>query len=602
MCSTVMWLWKYKVLLVCLGAVQGGEDGLFHVEGEEQYFMSEPSDLVATVGETVALPCRVRNRQGPCQWTREGLGLGMELDLPAYPRFSMADGTCDLTMSPILPQDEGHYKCQVLATPGSAPLSSEPALVTVLAEPGQPHIAQATLGDVLEVTVGHIITLNCESMGGKPAAEIRWTYADGREVSNGVTHKTDVMEDTKTYRTESQLTMKVLHDMTLNCEAMSSAFPTQKQTSLHIRLLHRPRVHLRVNTDKVKEGMTVEIVCSAEVYPAITRYRWFINRQEIQGERGRILRIEEIPRAYDGIQIMCRGSNKVGYDEADTVLTVGFAPQVVTHPRDRVAKEGDAVTFHCVGVGKPPPAYVWLSSSSKKVVSFTQNLTVTASKASELNYICRVFSDGFQPADSKPASLKILSQPDIISLGYKETPRGKLIHCSVKSDSKETKIVWLKGSDPINTEKDEHEIIDTNDGLFHHSYLVFKSKQNENVRYSCFASNEAGSVTQDAPELYGEHWILYVLIFVLIIVLLIIALVSIVAAKFRRLQRESVEKMEQEKKKKSACLEEQPCLGFNNTNHGFVVGGLTPNVSWHSFHTMSSALAQAATTEPPRIH
>lgn len=594
-----MWLWLHTVFL---GFNAGSciKNGVFNRQG--QYFIGEPSDFVGTSGETVTLPCRVGNRQGPCQWTRDGLGLGMELDLPAYPRLTMSADSCDLTMFPVLPQDEGVYLCQVLAVPGSPPLSSQPALVTVLAEPGQPHIAQATLGDVIEVTVGQMITLDCESLGGKPAADIQWTYADGTVLSDGVTHQTERMEDNKTYRTASQVAMQALHDMTLTCMATSSAFQTQKTSSLHIRLLHIPQVHLHVNTDSVKEGMTVEILCSAEVYPPISNYRWFINRQEIRGEQDRILRIERISRAYDQVQVTCRGANRVGEDEASTVLTVGFAPQVVTHPTNTVAKSGDTVTFHCAGVGNPPPAYVWISSSSKEVVGFTQNLTVTAIPGTELDYVCRVFSDGFKPADSRPASLRILSRPDILTLSYKETPKGNLIHCSVKSDSKETKIVWLRGGNPINVGEDNHEIIFTNDGTFHHSYLVFKSNQTEKVKYSCSASNEAGNIIQDAPLFYSSHDIIYILVPIIVTIILVTILVVIVVLMVRRTQQASVEKMEHAKKLQSAGLEGQPCLGFNNTNHGFVVGGLTPNVSWHNFNTISTVMAQAVSSEQPSHH
>jgi len=557
----------------------------------KQYFIREPSDVIGHAGETLTLICRVGNRRGPCQWTRDGLGLGVDLDLPAYPRFSMSSDTCDLSMYPVLPHDEGVYKCQVLAVPGSAPLTSGPAQVTMIAEPGQPHIAQATLGDVMEVEVGKTVTLQCESLGGKPAAAIQWSYADGTVLSDSVSQDIAVMEDKATYRTVSHLTIQPNEDLTVICTATSIAVPTKKTTQLNVQVMHMPRVHLSLSTTRVMEGTTVEITCSSEVYPALESYKWFINRQEIRGEHERTLRLEEISRAYDKVEITCRGSNKVGHDEATLGLTVEFAPKVFTHPHDIFAVEGDSVTFHCAGVGNPPPAYVWIDRNSKEVLSFSQNLKIVASTDTELEYMCRVFSEGFQHVDSRPASLTLIRRPDILTVNYKEVGGETLVHCSVKSASEDTKISWLRDGETIEIDDVDYEIIYNKDVLFHHSYLVMKSKGTEGTKYSCLASNEVGSDRLDAPLVSSEWDPIYILAPVILSVIVVCALVSSAVCIFKRIQKASVEKMEAEKKLQFLAVESQPCLSTcNNTNLGFVKGGLTPNVSWHSFNTISSLM------------
>ena len=48
----------------------------------------------------------------------------------------------DLTQ-PVLPLDEGVYRCQVGGAGGVAPVQSAPASLTVNCEPGRPYIVQA---------------------------------------------------------------------------------------------------------------------------------------------------------------------------------------------------------------------------------------------------------------------------------------------------------------------------------------------------------------------------------------------------------------------------------------------------------------------------
>ena len=55
-----------------------------------QAFLREPFDQIATVGEHVTLPCRVVNKKGVLQWTRDGFGLGTDRNLTGYNRYKMS--------------------------------------------------------------------------------------------------------------------------------------------------------------------------------------------------------------------------------------------------------------------------------------------------------------------------------------------------------------------------------------------------------------------------------------------------------------------------------------------------------------------------------
>ena len=56
----------------------------------EQAFLREPFDQIASVGEHVTLPCRVVNKRGVLQWTRDGFGLGTDRNLTGYHRYKMS--------------------------------------------------------------------------------------------------------------------------------------------------------------------------------------------------------------------------------------------------------------------------------------------------------------------------------------------------------------------------------------------------------------------------------------------------------------------------------------------------------------------------------
>ena len=68
-------------LLLCLSPVWGQP---------EQAFLREPFDQMASVGEHVTLPCRVVNKKGVLQWTRDGFGLGTDRNLTGYHRYRMS--------------------------------------------------------------------------------------------------------------------------------------------------------------------------------------------------------------------------------------------------------------------------------------------------------------------------------------------------------------------------------------------------------------------------------------------------------------------------------------------------------------------------------
>lgn len=65
-----------------------------------QRFAMEPQDQTAIVGSRVTLPCRVVDKVGSLQWTKDDFGLGEHRNLSGFDRYSM-----------IGSDEEGKYDC-----------------------------------------------------------------------------------------------------------------------------------------------------------------------------------------------------------------------------------------------------------------------------------------------------------------------------------------------------------------------------------------------------------------------------------------------------------------------------------------------------------
>lgn len=141
---------------------------------QNQRFAMEPQDQTAVVGARVTLPCRVINKQGTLQWTKDDFGLGTSRDLSGFERYAMVgsdeEGDYSLDIYPVMLDDDARYQCQVSPGPEGQPaIRSTFAGLTVLVPPESPKITQ---GDVIYATEDRKVEIECVSVGGKPAAEV----------------------------------------------------------------------------------------------------------------------------------------------------------------------------------------------------------------------------------------------------------------------------------------------------------------------------------------------------------------------------------------------------------------------------------------------
>ena len=72
----------FRLLVLLMPAVEP-------LVGVEQRFAMEPQDQTAIVGSRVTLPCRIINKTGVLQWTKDDFGLGTHRNLSGFDRYSM---------------------------------------------------------------------------------------------------------------------------------------------------------------------------------------------------------------------------------------------------------------------------------------------------------------------------------------------------------------------------------------------------------------------------------------------------------------------------------------------------------------------------------
>ena len=80
------------------------------------------------------------------------------------------EGDFTLDIHSVRLEDDAQFQCQVGAAPGVEPVRSRYARLTVTVRPEPPVILQ---GDVIRTQEDRVLSLECVSRGGKPAAEVQ---------------------------------------------------------------------------------------------------------------------------------------------------------------------------------------------------------------------------------------------------------------------------------------------------------------------------------------------------------------------------------------------------------------------------------------------
>lgn len=476
---------------------------LVMTKNEQQFFTKEPSDVSATQGEKVTLPCQVENKGGVLQWTRDGFGLGQNRSLPGFPRMSMVGSNAakdwDLEISPVLLEDEAVYQCQVLATGEMHPIRSRTARLIVMIPSGLPVIRN---GPLVTMTEGKETNLSCHAEGGKPAAQLEWRV-DGVNIKN-IQTKTEKIPRSLTFKTISHLTLvptKSDDGLTISCLISS----TDKSSEVVISVMHKPDVKLSRVKEKnnIVEGENVVFNCDSSARPSDVLYTWMVDDEEkIHAQAQQNFQIGHITRQFHNSRVTCMARNKIGVGQDQELLKIFYGPRIILHPISQSANEDKTVELECDADGNPKPSISWFKVNTTESLGTGRVLAFNLSKATIGSYYCTADSTMFTTVDtSHIARVSITTGPAITS------PQDQLatqlhsqteVRCVADTSAQDTNVTWSFKGDKI-TPGGKYFIENiVKEDQFESILSISETEEDDFGYYQCIVENAIG---RDSKEI-----------------------------------------------------------------------------------------------------
>ncbi|XP_069957739.1 irregular chiasm C-roughest protein-like isoform X3 [Cherax quadricarinatus] len=427
---------------------------LLGLEGS-QHFATQPTPQTAVVGSTVVFPCRVINKVGHLQWTKDGFGLGTERDLFGFSRYAMIgsddEGDFSLRIQPVLLEDDGLYQCQVSASDGVPGIRSQGARLTVYVPPDPPKVTPPTL----TATAGVPTTVRCESSGGRPAPEVQWVDESRREsISTGWTSQQHPLEDGKRVLVVSSLTFtprRSHHNSSLTCLTSNQA-------------LSHPLT------------------------------RWYHNDQLLANVTTSVHTLYKISRKLHQHSVSCEVSNKVGTSKKTQMLQVLYRPVFRILPRDVMAETGTEVTLRCDVDSNPPSSITWLRHGSDKILGSGSELRVVVESATAGVYVCVAAVRGFPQLEGR-LRLLVKGPPTIVSAGEQRGRMGDTVNleCNTVSIPSPIRVTWTYNGKEIDLSDPRYAVVEDRQGEGLRNVLVIRDAVSHDFgAYNCSVVNEYG--------------------------------------------------------------------------------------------------------------
>ncbi|XP_017777803.1 PREDICTED: irregular chiasm C-roughest protein-like isoform X2 [Nicrophorus vespilloides] len=472
---------------------------------KDQKFAMEPQDQTAVVGSRVTLPCRVIDKSGNLQWTKDDFGLGTHRNLSGFERYSMIgsdeEGDFSLDIYPVMLDDDARYQCQVAPGPlGQPGIRSHFATITVLVQPDPPKIVQ---GDYLVTTEDREIELECVSYGGKPAAEITWIDGMGNVLNEGIETIVDELADGRRFTTKSILKLtprKQHHNTTFTCQAQNTAERTHRSAKLKLEVKYAPKVTVSIlsgaaSSGRIQEGAEVHLGCKADANPAEVTYRWFLNEELLIGDYTTELVLHNVSRKHHDAIIKCEVHNAVGKSEETETLDISYGPQFRSKPRSIQADLGASVTLTCDVDGNPFPDITWYHEDGTRIISTNANLTLRVDTESAGRYYCKAHVAGFQDMDIRAeAAIYLKGPPSIVSHRKQFGIEGDnvRVECTAFSIPAPERVIWTFNGREVDHDQDYSILEDPQPEGIKSTLIIRESQEKHFGVYNCSVSNPYG--------------------------------------------------------------------------------------------------------------
>uniref|UniRef100_A0A8C0HAF7 Kirre like nephrin family adhesion molecule 2 n=1 Tax=Chelonoidis abingdonii TaxID=106734 RepID=A0A8C0HAF7_CHEAB len=448
------------------------------------YFFQQPMDQVIVAGQSVTLACVVVGYQGMVQWTKDGLALGGERDLPGWSRYSIVGdpvaGQHNLRIESAELGDDAVYECQAT----QAALRSQRAQLTVLLPPNDPVIQN---GPIVRVQASVPYNLTCQVSGAKPAPEISW-YRNG-QLQDSALYAKDGKQATAI---STLLLTPSTQDMgsTYTCHVANPAAPVGKQTSITLDVLYPPTVILSVQPQTVAEGGKVSFLCTATANPEVTGYRWAKGGVVIAEANGDSYEAR-VDHSFFTQPVSCEVANVVGSTNVSTLVDVHFGPLLVSQPKPLTVDVGADASFTCTWAGNPPLTLAWTKKESGVVSDLPAVHLRTGVSLCWGRGMSRCRPPLILPSP-------IAGPPIITTESSQQTVLGDKarLECLVRSTPPPDRIVWAWGERVLDSGSEQRFTVDTaltEQGVL--SALLIQPTHLEDFAqpYNCTAWNRFGA-------------------------------------------------------------------------------------------------------------
>ncbi|XP_067679374.1 kin of IRRE-like protein 1 isoform X1 [Haliotis asinina] len=429
----------------------------------QQRFIIEPQDTSAIEGSTAILKCKVANMVGGLQWTRDSFALGMDRNLPGFPRYQMIGGQTqvgsetigehNLKITEVNLEDDAEYQCQVGATESVQGIRSHTAKLNVLLPPDRPRIEN---GMRVAVVVGRLANITCRANNGKPSATITW-HMDGQRLTEMIYSRSIPKVNDKRVDSVGIITVNATKEdegRRIECKAENEAMVLPFSTFATLDVQYPPYITMMTNLSRtIREYDYIRIFCRVEAAnPRGITWRWLRNGRILHGETRDVLDIPSISRAYHQNTITCEGSNQVGSTRKNKELNVEFGPLFVGDPQHTAVNLNQPATLRCDATGNPPPSIIWTKKGSRHPQGSSPELRIPKVGEGNLGvYVCTANVLGFNSI-SREIYLLQNAPPTIMSevKQYAVTGENAEVECMAMSVPKPDKIIWMRDGIPIN--------------------------------------------------------------------------------------------------------------------------------------------------------
>ncbi|XP_067316763.1 kin of IRRE-like protein 2 isoform X1 [Anolis sagrei] len=482
--------------------------------GLAAYFFQQPMDQVIVSGQSVTLACVVMGYRGMVQWTKDGLALGGERDLPGWSRYSIVGdasaGQHNLRIDYAELDDDAVYECQAT----QAALRSQRAKLTVLIPPNDPEIHN---GPVVHVISNIPYNLSCRAAGAKPAAEISW-YRDGQRQDSTVYSKALMDDGKREVAVSTLLLTPSSRDMgsSFTCRVSNPAAPAGKQTTVTLNVQYPPVVILSVQPQTVPEGGKVSFLCTATSNPEVTGYRWAKGGVPISEANGDSYEAT-VDQSFFTEPVSCEVSNSVGSTNVSTLVDVHFGPRLISQPKPLTVDIGSDASFTCTWTGNPPLTLAWTKKGSTvQVLSNGNTLHLKAVTQEDAGiYVCKAIVPRIGVAEKEVALA--VNGPPIISAGpSQQTTVGAKarLECLVGSSPPPDRIAWAWGERVLDAGSLDRFTVDTvvtDQGVL--SALLIDPTHDDDfaLPYNCTAWNRFGARSAAVSLRRQEVWSVMIL-------------------------------------------------------------------------------------------